>query len=156
MPPASFILLLNLAGSLIQCSHHFDLVKIADRRLARHIWRGLFDCLDFSHDDTLGRKPHQDHRPGDEVGFVGASLGSMTLPWLIGQLFESVGPQVTMLTILGDLLVAVRRFCRDDSLLEPTFDGASLRGADRSMKCAPLQVSSQAARCIIGPSRHLM
>ena len=27
---------------------------------------------------------------------VGASLGAMTLPWLIGQLFEPLGPQVTM------------------------------------------------------------
>ena len=38
--------------------------------------------------------------------FVGASLGGMSLPWLIGQLFESIGPQVTMSVILIDLLVA--------------------------------------------------
>ncbi len=35
---------------------------------------------------------------------VGASLSSMTLPWLIGQLFESAGPRVTMFTILIDVL----------------------------------------------------
>jgi MFS transporter, FHS family, Na+ dependent glucose transporter 1 len=28
--------------------------------------------------------------------FVGSSLGAMTLPWAIGQLFERIGPQVTM------------------------------------------------------------
>ncbi len=39
--------------------------------------------------------------------FVGASAGGMFLPWLIGQLFESIGPQVTMFIILADLLVAV-------------------------------------------------
>jgi FHS family Na+ dependent glucose MFS transporter 1 len=39
--------------------------------------------------------------------FVGAALGSMTVPWLIGQLFESVGPVVTMLTIFITLLIAV-------------------------------------------------
>lgn len=39
--------------------------------------------------------------------FIGASLGGMTIPWLIGQLFEQVGPVVTMLTILITLLVAV-------------------------------------------------
>lgn len=38
--------------------------------------------------------------------FVGASLGGMSLPWLIGQLFESIGPRVTMSVILIDLLVA--------------------------------------------------
>lgn len=39
--------------------------------------------------------------------FVGASLGAMTLPWLIGQLFTAVGPQTTMLAILVDLLLAL-------------------------------------------------
>jgi nitrate/nitrite transporter NarK len=39
--------------------------------------------------------------------FVGASLGGMTLPWLIGQLFESVGPQVTMLILFADLIIAL-------------------------------------------------
>ena len=39
--------------------------------------------------------------------FVGAGLGGMTIPWLIGQLFETIGPVVTMLIILATLLVAV-------------------------------------------------
>jgi len=38
---------------------------------------------------------------------VGASAGGMSLPWLIGQLFEPVGPRVTMFAILADLVVAV-------------------------------------------------
>ncbi|MBK8905496.1 MAG: MFS transporter [Anaerolineaceae bacterium] len=42
--------------------------------------------------------------------FIGASLGSMSIPWLIGQLFESIGPVVTMLTIFLTLLVAVMVF----------------------------------------------
>lgn len=42
--------------------------------------------------------------------FVGASLGGMIVPWLIGQLFESVGPVVTMITILITLLLAVGIF----------------------------------------------
>ena len=41
--------------------------------------------------------------------FVGASLGSF-LPWLIGQLFERVGPQVVMLIIFVDLLLALGVF----------------------------------------------
>ncbi len=42
--------------------------------------------------------------------FVGSSVGGMTLPWVIGQLFESIGPRVTMFTIMVDLIVAVGVF----------------------------------------------
>jgi FHS family Na+ dependent glucose MFS transporter 1 len=38
---------------------------------------------------------------------VSASIGGMLLPWLIGQLFEPVGPQTTMLAILLDLVAAM-------------------------------------------------
>lgn len=38
---------------------------------------------------------------------VSASIGAMLLPWLIGQLFESAGPQITMIAILADLIAAV-------------------------------------------------
>jgi len=41
---------------------------------------------------------------------VGASLGSMSMPWLIGQLFEPVGPQVAMVIILIDMLLALGVF----------------------------------------------
>ncbi len=37
---------------------------------------------------------------------VGSSLGAMSVPWLIGQLFESIGPRVTMVVVLIDLLAA--------------------------------------------------
>ncbi len=38
---------------------------------------------------------------------VGSSLGGMSLPWLIGQLFEPVGPHVALVAIGVDLVVAV-------------------------------------------------
>ena len=38
---------------------------------------------------------------------IGASLGGMTVPWLIGQLFEGVGPVVTMWVILVVMVLAV-------------------------------------------------
>jgi fucose permease len=38
--------------------------------------------------------------------FVGASAGGMTLPWLIGQLFDSIGPRAMMFFILVDLVLA--------------------------------------------------
>ncbi len=39
--------------------------------------------------------------------FAGASVGGMTLPWIIGQLFEPVGPPVAMLGILVNLTLAL-------------------------------------------------
>jgi FHS family Na+ dependent glucose MFS transporter 1 len=39
--------------------------------------------------------------------FVGASAGGMSVPWLIGQLFERVGPQSMMAVILADLAIAL-------------------------------------------------
>ncbi|MCL7452961.1 MAG: MFS transporter [Anaerolineae bacterium] len=35
---------------------------------------------------------------------IGSSIGSMTVPWLIGQLFEPIGPHVTMWAILATLV----------------------------------------------------
>ena len=42
--------------------------------------------------------------------FVGTSTGAMSIPWLIGQFFESVGPQATMPIIMGDLILALVAF----------------------------------------------
>jgi fucose permease len=42
--------------------------------------------------------------------FVGASAGGMFLPWLIGQLFEPIGPRVAIFIILVDMLLAVLLF----------------------------------------------
>ena len=39
--------------------------------------------------------------------FVGASSGGMTIPLIIGQLFERAGPESTMIVILIDLLLAL-------------------------------------------------
>lgn len=39
--------------------------------------------------------------------FVGASVGAMILPWLIGQLFESIGPWSAMVAIAVDLAMAL-------------------------------------------------
>jgi FHS family Na+ dependent glucose MFS transporter 1 len=62
---------------------------------------------------------------------VGASIGGMSLPWAIGQLFESSGPQAVMLFILADIVLALvvfalvkrwsegRRSPKQAALLEP-------------------------------------
>jgi MFS transporter, FHS family, Na+ dependent glucose transporter 1 len=42
--------------------------------------------------------------------FVGSGAGGMTLPWLIGQLFESIGPRAMMFAILTSLVLTVVAF----------------------------------------------
>lgn len=42
--------------------------------------------------------------------FMGAGIGAMSLPWLIGQLFESVGPHVLPWAVMIDLTIAVGVF----------------------------------------------
>jgi fucose permease len=42
--------------------------------------------------------------------FAGASLGSMALPWLMGQLIAPFGATAVMLAILGGTLVATLAF----------------------------------------------
>jgi FHS family Na+ dependent glucose MFS transporter 1 len=39
--------------------------------------------------------------------FIGSSLGGMFLPWLIGQLFEPVGPQSLLVAVAGSLALAL-------------------------------------------------
>lgn len=39
--------------------------------------------------------------------FVGGSLGGMFLPWLIGRLFEPLGPKVAMISLMINLLLSV-------------------------------------------------
>ena len=41
---------------------------------------------------------------------VGASLGGMSLPWLIGQLFESLGPRILLGSVMLALLLALGLF----------------------------------------------
>jgi FHS family Na+ dependent glucose MFS transporter 1 len=42
--------------------------------------------------------------------FVGAGAGGMVLPWVIGQLFERVGPTVMMVAIFSNVVVAIAVF----------------------------------------------
>lgn len=42
--------------------------------------------------------------------FVGSSLGGMTLPWIIGQLFEPFGPRIAMLVITSAMALSMLIF----------------------------------------------
>jgi FHS family Na+ dependent glucose MFS transporter 1 len=52
------------------------------------------------------------HITGRVTGWflAGSSVGAMSLPWIIGQLFTAVGPTATMAAILGDLVLALGVF----------------------------------------------
>ena len=50
--------------------------------------------------------------------FVGASSGSMSLPWLIGQLFGRIGPQVTIVVVFVDLVLATAVFVAGYMMLQ--------------------------------------
>jgi fucose permease len=41
---------------------------------------------------------------------VGANAGSMLLPWVVGQMFETVGPQSLMIVVEGVLILALLLF----------------------------------------------
>jgi FHS family Na+ dependent glucose MFS transporter 1 len=43
--------------------------------------------------------------------FVGTGAGGMTLPWIIGQLFENAGLLIGMLAVLLDLIIGLVVFC---------------------------------------------
>ncbi|MBI3330305.1 MAG: hypothetical protein HYZ81_26800 [Nitrospinae bacterium] len=42
--------------------------------------------------------------------YVGSSVGGMSLPWLIGQLFELMGPRMVLSTIMAAMMVATGVF----------------------------------------------
>ncbi len=52
--------------------------------------------------------------------FVGGSLGGMTLPWLIGQLFESFGPRIMIYGISINLVLAFAVFGLLTAILIPS------------------------------------
>lgn len=51
--------------------------------------------------------------------FVGAGLGGMSLPWLIGQLFTAYGPPAMIFAILINLLLALSLFLWSERLSYP-------------------------------------
>lgn len=73
---------------------------------------GLGLCLAAIVPTTLAYVGRQMGITGRATGwfFVGLGSGAMTIPWLIGQLFEQVGPQAMVVTILVELLLALGLF----------------------------------------------
>ena len=53
------------------------------------------------------------------VFFVGSSTGGMIVPWVIGQLFEGVGPQVTTVAIATSVVLAIGAFTMVNLMIQP-------------------------------------
>jgi fucose permease len=104
------IMLSNLLGCIISLA----IILLWPRSLAA-TWLGAFGVgisMASVFPTTLSLAERRMTITGRITGwfFVGASAGGMLLPWLIGQLFESIGPRVTMLILLVDLVLAVAVF----------------------------------------------
>ena len=103
-----------LLGDLVGCLFSVGVILLWSNSLAA-IWIGALG-LGFSmaaiFPTTISLAESRMAITGRVAGwfFVGASSGGMTLPWLIGQLFESIGPRVTMFAILVNLIAAVGVF----------------------------------------------
>ncbi len=99
------ILLTDVTGSLVAFA---ILLLWPDSRLvlwAGTILMGLSIASVFATGMAFAER--QVHLTGALVGwiFVGAGLGGMVLPWLVGQLFERISPRATMPTLLVNTLV---------------------------------------------------
>jgi len=99
------VLLIDLVGCLIGMS----VILLWPNSLVA-VWVGVIGtglAMASIFPTTLSLAESRMHITGQITSwfFVGASLGGMTMPWIIGQLFESIGPRVTMLTIMADLVL---------------------------------------------------
>jgi MFS transporter, FHS family, Na+ dependent glucose transporter 1 len=93
------VLLLDLVGCLVS----MGLIVVWPNSLVA-VWAGAIGTglsMASIFPTTLSLAESRMHITGTITSwfFVGSSLGGMTVPWIIGQLFEPVGPYATMLTI---------------------------------------------------------
>ena len=117
------ILLIDLAGCLMS----MGIILLWPNSLVA-VWVGTIGtglAMASVFPTTLSLAESRMHITGQITSwfFVGASLGGMTAPWIIGQLFESIGPRVTMMTIMADLV-----------LLAGVFVAMMLQYAPRSLR----------------------
>lgn len=102
-----WILLADLLGCLASLS-----VILLFRGSFAAVWAGsfgagLFMASVFPTTITLAERFLPINGKTTGLFFVGASAGSMFCPWLIGQLFEPVGPHAAMIVIFSALILAL-------------------------------------------------
>jgi len=104
------MLLAGLLGGLVSV----DLILLWPDSLAA-VWLGTLGLglsMASIFPTTLNLAERRMTITGEVMGwfFVGASIGAMFLPWLIGQWFDGIGPQMVMVIIFVDLLLALGLF----------------------------------------------
>jgi FHS family Na+ dependent glucose MFS transporter 1 len=100
-----------LLGDLVGCLVSIGLILVWPGSLAA-VWLGTIGVglsMASIFPTTISLAERRMTVTGQVTGwfFVGASAGGMLLPWLIGQMFESVGPQVVMTALWVDLALAL-------------------------------------------------
>jgi FHS family Na+ dependent glucose MFS transporter 1 len=100
-----------LLGDLVGCLVSIGLILIWPGSLAA-VWLGTLGVglsMASIFPTTISLAERRMTVTGQVTGwfFVGASAGGMLLPWLIGQMFESIGPQVVMTALWVDLALAL-------------------------------------------------
>lgn len=100
-----------LSGALAGCLLSMAILIVGQNSTAA-LWAGTIGLglsMSVIFPTTIALAEHTLSLSGQMTSyfFIGASLGGMSIPWLIGQLFEAIGPVVTMLIILATLLMAV-------------------------------------------------
>ena len=105
--PPQAVLLADLLG----CLGSFGLLLVAPGSLAA-TWIGTCGaglCMASIFPAMLSMAQARMRITGRATGwfFVGASAGGMTLPWLVGQFFESGGPRTMVVILLLDLGAAL-------------------------------------------------
>ncbi len=103
-----------LLGDLVGCLASVGIILLWSNSLAA-IWLGTFGLglsMASIFPTTLSLAERRMTITGQVTGWflVGAGAGAMSLPWLIGQLFESIGTRVTIFAIMVDLIVAAGVF----------------------------------------------
>ena len=103
---ARVILFVDLAGCLIS----LGLILLAPETTAV-VWAGtialgLFMASIFPTTLTLAERNTNVSGSVTSYFFVGASLGGMTIPWLVGRQFEQNGSQAVMVIVFGCLVLA--------------------------------------------------
>ncbi len=100
-----------LVGDLLGCLVSIGLIALLPGSVPilwiGTIGLGFFMAAFFPTTVTLAGQRVQLHARVSSWFFVGAGAGGMVLPWVIGQLFESIGPGVVTSLIFVDLLATL-------------------------------------------------
>ncbi len=104
------ILWIDLIGCLVSISLVVIFPGVVPAFWTGAILLGFFMASIFPTALTLAEKRLHISGRITSLFFVGASLGGMVLPWVIGQVFEPLGPSVAMWLIFGDILLSILLF----------------------------------------------